>query len=120
MSQQLEFNLARVGKTVAVGHEQISDNPFAAFIHEEGVAENPSALDGGVAGKDLRVHVAQDHLLRTAVVPREQVGPDSRLVVEQRAQVHGGKVSEIENFHGGSCKLNTVFWLSCAAAELRV
>src|ERR1017187_5995575 len=120
MRQQLQFHLTRVGKTVAVGHEQISDHALTAFIQKEGVAENAAALDGGVAGKNFRVDIAQDHLGRSAVVPRKQVRPDSSLIVEQGTQIHGRKMSEVENLHGSPAKFSQQIAAFFAVAELRV
>ena len=45
--------------------------------------KNASTFDRGVAGKNLGVHIAQNHFRRAAVVPREQVPPDSTLIIEQ-------------------------------------
>src|ERR1700728_1194776 len=62
VSEQLEFDLARIRKTPSVHDKQIADHSLAAFIHEEAVAKNFTAFNGCISGKDLRVNIAQDHL----------------------------------------------------------
>src|ERR1700728_50438 len=108
--QQLEFDLARIWQTAAVGHEQIADHALAAFIYKKRVAEDAAAFDGGIAGKNFRIHITQNHLRRPAVVPRKQAGPDPALIVEQGAQINGGKMSEVENLHGAPAE-SAPFWL---------
>src|ERR1700677_3176963 len=100
MREQLDFNLVRVRQAAAVRHKQIANYSLAAFIDEKRITENAAALNGSVAWKNLRVHVTQNHLRRSAVIPREQARPHPRLVIEQRTQIHGRKMSEVENLHG--------------------
>src|ERR1035441_1336701 len=43
-------------------NEKVADDALALLVNKKGVAEDAAALDGGVAGKDFGVQVAQDHL----------------------------------------------------------
>ena len=72
VGQQAELNLSSVGKTAAVSDEQVANHALAAFIDEKRIAEDASTVDGGVAGQNLGIDVAQDHFRRPAVIPREQ------------------------------------------------
>ncbi len=99
MQQQPRFHFVRIGQTSPIGHEQVANYTLAAFVNEECVADDAAALDGGITRQNLGIHVAQDHLGRTAVVPGEQARPFPDLVLEQWTQIDRGKVSEIENLH---------------------
>ena len=83
MDQQPAFDLLRAGSaiSISVSHEQIADHSFITFIDEKGVAEDLAPVDGSVAGQDLGIDVAQDHLCRAGVVPGEQARPDPGLVL---------------------------------------
>src|SRR5271165_1524397 len=83
----------------AVSDKEISDYALAAFVNEKCVAEDSSAIDGRVAGQNLGVHVAENHVGGPAVVPGKQPRPHADLVLQQRTQVDGRKMPEIENFH---------------------
>src|SRR5208282_5781584 len=98
------FDLVTVGTASSVAHEKISDDPLALLINKEGVAKNAAPLDGGVAGENLGVHVAQDHLGGGSVVPREQASPHGDLIFQQRSKIGGREMSEIENFHKKSLR----------------
>src|ERR1039458_8898842 len=82
-----------------VADKKISDDALALLINKEGVAEDAAPLDGRIAGKNLGIHVAQDHLGGGSVVPREQPSPQGDLIFQQRSKVGGREMSEIENFH---------------------
>ena len=56
----LRFDAVRVHATRR--HEQIANHTFGAFIDEEGVADDVAALDGGIAGKDFGIDVAENHV----------------------------------------------------------
>src|SRR5580704_14930328 len=100
MREQLYFDFVRVRNPAAVRDIKIADHSLAAFIHKEAVTENAPAINGGVSGQDFSVDIAQDHLRRPVVIPREQARPRARLIVEQGAQVDRRKMSEIKNLHG--------------------
>src|ERR1700678_801852 len=104
MGQELELDLARVGKTSAVGHEKIADHSLAALVDKKAVAKDSPAVNRGISGKYFRIDIAQNHLRRPVVIPGEKARPDLRLIVEQGAQVRGRKVSEIENLHEAPAK----------------
>src|SRR5258708_38697249 len=61
------------------------------------MAEAESGVGGHVAWAVWTDGVTSILLPRTAVIPREQPCPNLRLVVEQRAQVNGRKMPEVEN-----------------------
>ena len=99
VGEQLFFDLVTVGSARSIADEEVSDDALALLVDKEGVAEDAAALDGGVAGKNLGVHVAEDHLGGSGVVPGEQAPPHGDLIFQQRTKVGGREVSEIENFH---------------------
>ena len=80
--------------------KQVAHHPFAAFVDEERIANNAASLHRGVARQDLRIHVAQDHFRRAAIIPTQQAAPCLNFFVEQRAQVGRREMPEIENLHG--------------------
>ena len=89
-----------LGKPRAVGDVEVANHSLTAFVDEERIAEDASAIDGSVARQNLRIDVAQNHLGRTGIVPGKQARPDLRLVFEQGTQIHGRKVPEVENLQG--------------------
>jgi hypothetical protein len=91
--EQARLHDVRLGKALAIGDKQISNHPLAAFIHKKGVAKNAAAIHGGVTRQDLRIEIAEDHVRRTAIVPREQARPDLGFVVQQGAHINRGKMS---------------------------
>ena len=105
--EQALFDLVAVGTTGSVASrvadrvadKEVADNALILLIDKEGVAENAAPLDGGIAGENLRVHVAEDHLSRGGIVPRELSAPHGDLIFQQRSKVGGREVSEIEDFH---------------------
>src|SRR5579872_4237387 len=106
MSQQPDFDFARVRDTPTIGHEQITDYSLAAFINKKAVAEDATTFDRCVSGKNFRVDIAQDHLCRAVVIPRKETCPGSSLIVEQGTQIARGKMPEVENLQERSCKPN--------------
>src|ERR1700730_2609091 len=122
--EQALFDLVpvRTATSVAdrVADEEVTDNTLILFVDKEGVAEDAAALDGGISGEDLGVHVAEDHLSRSGIVPRELSAPHGDLIFQQWSKVGGREVSEIENFHkkkvlglrcqvsGKTCRRNSV------------
>src|ERR1700751_1041420 len=108
MSQEFQFHLTRVGQTVAIGDVKVANHALAALVNEKGITEDASALDGRITGQNLGVNVAKNHFRGAGVVPRELARPELRLVVEQRAQVHRGKMPEVENFQNAPAELARV------------
>ena len=53
------------------GNEEIANHSLAAFIDKEGISVQAPALDGGITGKDAGIDVAEDHVRRRRIVPRE-------------------------------------------------
>src|SRR5258708_31960924 len=88
-----------VGTSTAVADEKVADNALVLLVHKEGVAEDAAALDGGITGKDFRVHVAQDHLGRGGVVLGDGPLAHCDLLFQQRPKVSGSEMSQIEDFH---------------------
>src|SRR5271168_554674 len=80
VSQQLNFDLARVRKAASVHYKKITDHSLAAFVNEKAVAEDAPAFYGRISRQDFRVDIAQDHLRRSVVVPGKQTRPDPRLI----------------------------------------
>src|ERR1051326_156302 len=118
MGEQANLDLARVGETIAVGDIEIANHALAAFVDEKRVAEDAASIDGGVARQNFGVYVAQDHVSRTGAIPGKQASPELGLIVEQRTQVDGRKMPEIENFQTGSwCGSRAA---AGVAAEIRV
>src|SRR6185369_661272 len=79
--------------------EDVADHALGSFINKEEIAKHLSALDGGVSRQDLCIDVTQDHLGRTAIVPRQQTEPALRFLVEEIAKIGGSEMPEVENFH---------------------
>src|ERR1700722_1085450 len=100
VSQQAQFHGTRIGKAAAVRDKEIADHSLAAFIDEKRIAEDFPAVNGGIAGKDFRIDVAQNHLRRAAVVPGEQARPYLRFLFQKRTQIRRGKMPEVENLQG--------------------
>src|SRR5262249_13376713 len=69
---------------------------LAAFIDEESVAADSLVVDRGVAGQDFRIDITEDHLRRRPVVPRHHPGPELAFTLQQRAQMVGVEVPEIQ------------------------
>src|ERR1700690_852787 len=99
MQEQPRFHFVRIGEAAAVGHEQVSNHALAAFVDKKRVANDSAAIDGSGSRQDFRIHVAQDHVSRTAVVPGEQARPLPDLVLQQWTQIDRGEMSEVENLH---------------------
>src|SRR6266849_5372830 len=103
VSEQAFFDLVTVGTTGSVADrvadKEVADNALVLLVHKEGVAEDAAPLDGGIAGENFRVHVAEDHLSGGGIVPGKRAAPHGDLLFQQRAKVGGREVSEIENFH---------------------
>src|SRR3954451_7660162 len=97
MFEQRGFYLRR-GATGVMVDEQVADHALAALVDEEAESLYAPALDGGIAGQDLGVHVAQHHLGRAGVVPTERTHPLRRLLIKERPQVSRRKMPEIEDF----------------------
>src|ERR1035441_6573136 len=81
------LKLDRAGIRAARRDEEIAHYALAAFIDEERVPDDTPPLDGGVTRQDLGIHVTQDHVRRTAIVPGKHAPPYFDLFVEQRTQV---------------------------------
>src|ERR1700722_231553 len=108
MSQQAQLALGGIGNENAVLDKKVADHALAALVDEERITKDFAAFDGGVAGKDFRIDVAQDHLRRAAVIPREQARPNLCLVLQQGAQIGGGKMPEVENLQGAPAKAGSI------------
>src|SRR6266536_1304551 len=94
MAQQLGLDLiAAAGGTIGLFDEEVADDAFGALVNEIAVSAHASALDGGIARKNARIGIAQDHLDRGPVVPVQQALPDGGLLLHEGAQVRGGKMS---------------------------
>src|SRR5216683_2467609 len=105
--QQAAFNVFAVSilcAIFAVTHEQVADHAFVVFVHEKRIPEDLATRNGGVSGKKFGVHVAENHLRRAAVVPAQQIRPHPYFVLQQRPEVGGREMSEIENLQLGSRK----------------
>src|SRR6478735_8767378 len=100
--QQAALDLLATAAIIARTNEKISDHSFTALVNKERIAEDFTARNRGVAGQEFRVHVTENHLRRTAVVPAEQFSPHADLVLEQRTQIGGREMPEIEYFHRSS------------------
>jgi hypothetical protein len=98
---QLVMPVPSVAAAAPVGYEQVPDHSLAALVDEEGVSLDVAVLHCGIAREDLGVHVAQDHLRRAAVVPGQQARPYLGLGVQQRTQVGGGEMPEVEDLYAG-------------------
>src|SRR3954470_8759972 len=98
VGQQLQLDLTRIRQASAIGDVQVADHSLAAFVYEEGIAENTPAIDCGITRKDFGIDIAEDHLRGTGIVPRKQARPELRLVIEQGTQIQGRKSPEVEDF----------------------
>jgi hypothetical protein len=100
VTQKSFFHFASVKRLLAFADKEVADHALALLVNEKRVAEDPSAFDGRVTGKDLGIHVAKNHLGRTRVVPGKKTRPHGNLLLQQRAKVSSREVAEIEDFHG--------------------
>src|ERR1044071_8573200 len=66
---------------------KIADDAFAAFIDKKRVAANMPVFHGGIAGQDLGIDIAEDHLGRGSVVPRHHLRPQKGLSLQQGTEV---------------------------------
>ncbi len=80
-------------------HVQIADYTFVPLIHKKRIAVQLSALDGRIARQNARIHIAENHVRRRAVIPSQFIRPHFRLLLQQRSQVSRGEVPEIDDFH---------------------
>src|ERR1700731_2191378 len=62
MCQQLHFNIARVGKPVAVADVEVANHSLVALVDKERIAEDAAAIDGRIPWQNLRIHIAEYHL----------------------------------------------------------
>src|SRR5258708_37049267 len=103
VSEQTFFDLVAVGTTGSVASrvadKEVADNALVLLIHKEGVAEDAAPLDGGIAGENFRVHVAEDHLSGGGIVPGKRAAPHGDLLFQQRSKGGGREESRIENYH---------------------
>ena len=99
VGQQPLFDFAAVQAASAIVHKQVADHALALFVDKKGVTANTAALDGRVTGKDLGVHVTQNHLRRAGIIPGQFARPRGDFLLQERAKVGGGEVAEIEDFH---------------------
>src|ERR1017187_219490 len=105
VSKQTLFNLVTVGTTNSIADKKIADHSLALLVNKKRIPEDASPLDGGIAGKNLRIHVTQDHLGGSRVVPGQDPSPHGNLIFQQRSKVGGREMSEIENFHS-KCQIS--------------
>src|ERR1039458_2972226 len=65
VGEQAFFDLVPVVAATSVADrvadKEVADHALILLIYKEGVAKDAAALDGGVAGKDFGIHVAEDH-----------------------------------------------------------
>ena len=101
VGEQAFFDLVTVwtARAPSGGTKEVANDALALLVNKKGVAKDAAALNGGVAGEDFGVHVAQDHLGGGGVVPRECTSPHGDLIFQQRPKVGGREMSEIEDFH---------------------
>src|SRR5437764_7614872 len=102
VGQQSAFDFLAIRAVIARADEQIADHALAALVDKERITEDFAAGDGRVTGQEFCVHVTEDHFRRTAVVPAQQLSPCADFVLEQRTQVGGSEMPEIEYFHRSS------------------
>jgi len=67
--------------------ENIADDGLGLLLHAEGVATDFALVGGDIANEQVRVHVLQQQVGRSAIVPMQTFAPQCTLFVEQRAQV---------------------------------
>src|ERR1035438_4587688 len=97
--EQPLFNLAPVGSSSSIAHKQVADHAIALLVHKKRIAKNVAALNRGIAGKNLGLHVAENHLGRLCVVPGKKASPERDLFLQQRSKIGGREMAEIEDFH---------------------
>src|SRR5262249_25540347 len=116
VGEQASLNVVGLREPFAVRDKQVSDHAFAAFVNEESITKDLAALDGGIARKDLGIHITQDHIRRTVVVPGKQTRPDVGFIVQQGAKVGRSEVPEVEDLHGAPEALSPQ-WLGGAKVQ---
>src|SRR5262249_51659502 len=99
--QQTLYSALTLGKPNALVSIKITHHPFASFIDKEGVSANPSVFDSGIAGKNLGIDVAEDHLCGGVVVPRHEPVPHPGFVLQQRPQMLRAEVPQIQDLYSG-------------------
>src|SRR5919197_688525 len=121
MGQQSLFQGARLMAAIApsVFHVQIADYPLTTFVDEKSVSAHPASRYRCIAWQDLGIHVAQDHLSRTAIVPRQCLRPLAGLLFQQWTQVRRSEMSEVDNLHRPRRLVPGARCSSCAGHSLR-
>src|ERR1700691_6030734 len=99
MSEKALLHFEPIRRAASVANKQVANHTLALLINKKRVAENTAALDGSIIAKNLRLHIAENHLGRLTVIPRQQSSPRGDLFFEQRSKVGGREVAEGEDFH---------------------
>src|SRR5258708_12766135 len=100
VSEQTFFDLVAVGTTGSVASrvadKEVADNALILLVDKEGVAEDAAPLDGGIAGENFRVHVAEDHLSGGGIVPGKGAAPHGDLLFHQRSKAAATQLPHIQ------------------------
>jgi hypothetical protein len=101
--QQRGFDLCLSSAAGAVSErEHIADHRLAVFIYAEGVAHHASVFDGDKAGQYARLEVAQKQGAGGAVIPLQQLGPDTVLRFQHRTDALRREMPQVEDRQRGA------------------
>jgi hypothetical protein len=100
-------HLQHVGQQEAsdldIAHERVADGEgvandgLVALEDAERVAADTAAVEGDEAGEDAGFEVFEEELGGAVVVPTEALAPDLGFALQQRAELPGGEMPEVEN-----------------------
>jgi hypothetical protein len=76
----------------------VADDGFVGFEDTEGVAEDAVVVEGDESGEDAAVDVIEQEIGCAGVVPLEAAVPALGFIAEERAELSGVEVAEIQNF----------------------
>src|ERR1700733_13336140 len=89
------LNFEAIKRATSIANKQVADHSLALLVNKKRIAENTAALDGSITGKNLRLHIAENHLGRLTVIPRQQASPRRDLFFEKRPEVGRGEVAKV-------------------------
>jgi len=79
----------------------VSDDRLVALVNAEGEAADAATVEGDEAGKDARIEILEEKLGGALIVPAKTLLPDASLGFEERAELPGREVPEVEDLELG-------------------
>ena len=93
---------ADLGRAVAerLTDKGVADQPLVVFRDEKAITDHALRCDGRVSAERAGVNKTQDQRSGVRIIPLEAVLPELLLLREQRFQIPGTKLAQVEDFHG--------------------